>query len=175
MPVAAVVSVDSTSWAALAVALSVLGAFLSLLAYRRRGAAAGVRGIAWTLVPIAAWLTGLLRLAGSVVDDVLTFFSRLVFSPTVWVGVVVAGVSGVLFLASGVMRAKGLGQREGGTPTKRVAKRSGKGAGAPEVSARDAAGDAPPVSGRGRKAARSQPEPDDDMAEIEAILKKHGI
>ena len=55
-------SLDSTTWAALALTLTVIGAVLSWVAWRRRGPAAGLRGLGWTLLPVAAWLTGTLRL-----------------------------------------------------------------------------------------------------------------
>src|SRR4051794_24444750 len=105
------VTIDSTTWAALALVLTILGAALSWLAWRRRGLAAGVRGLAWTLVPVAAWLTGTLKLAVEIVNDVTHWASRLVFSPSVWLGVIVAGGSAVLFVASGMMRSRGIGVR----------------------------------------------------------------
>jgi hypothetical protein len=106
------VSLDSTTWAALALLLTAAGATYTYLAWRRRGVAAGVRGTAWTLVPVAAWLTGTLRLAGNVLDDVTSWAAHLVFHPTTWLGVALAGVSVVLFGASATMRRRGIGTRE---------------------------------------------------------------
>src|SRR6476469_5787973 len=149
------VTIDSTTWAALALVLTVIGAALSWVAWRRRGPAAGIRGTAWTLVPVAAWLTGTLRLAVSIVDDVATWASRLVFSPAVWSGIVVAGVSAGLFVLSGVLRSRGIGVR---------------GKAAERVTAEQS-----PKQVRKPKRDRSQDGDLDDMADIEAILKKHGI
>ena len=104
-------SLDSATWAALALVLTVVGAALSFLAWRRRGLAAGLRGLAWTLVPVAAWLTGTLKLAGNIVNDVTDWAARLVFSPSVWLGIVVAGAAVVLWFVSGAMRARGVGTR----------------------------------------------------------------
>ncbi|MGD5408180.1 hypothetical protein QUS89_23080, partial [Xanthomonas citri pv. citri] len=104
-------TLDSTTWAALALALTTLGAVLSWFAWRRRGPAAGLRGLAWTLLPAAAWLTGTLRLVVAVVEDVVDWATRLVLSPTVWAGVVVLGVAVALFVLSGVMRTRGIGVR----------------------------------------------------------------
>lgn len=153
MPLDANVTIDSTTWAALALVLTILGAAYSWVAWRRRGLAAGLRGLAWTLIPIAAWLTGTLRLAANILNDVIDWAARLVFSPTVWLGVIVAGVAAVLWVISGVLRARGIGVR-------------GR--------ARD---DGPPQvpSGARTKPARARASNDDDMDEIEAILKKHGI
>jgi hypothetical protein len=156
-PLATEVTVDSATWAALALILTLIGAALSYLAWRRRGPAAGIRGLAWTLLPIAAWLTGTLRLAVDILEDVLDWGARLVFSPLVWLGVVLAGGAAALFVLSGVMRARGIGVRN--RDGSEVAGPSGrKEVPAPKRHQRTAAAD-----------------PDDDMADIEAILKKHGI
>ena len=144
------VTIDSTTWAALALTLTIIGAALSWVAWRRRGLAAGIRGLAWTLVPVAAWLTGTLKLAVNIVNDVTDWAARLVFSPSVWLGIIVAGASAGLFVLSGFLRSRR--RVKDGTPT-------------PAVSARSKP-----------KPKRKQHESDlDDMADIEAILKKHGI
>lgn len=153
MPLDANVTIDSTTWAALALVLTILGAAYSWVAWRRRGLAAGLRGLAWTLIPIAAWLTGTLRLAANILNDVIDWAARLVFSPTVWLGVIVAGVAAVLWVISGVLRARGIGVR-------------GR--------ARDD-GPRQVPSGARTKPAKARARNDDDMDEIEAILKKHGI
>jgi hypothetical protein len=160
MPLVANVTVDSTTWAALALVLTVLGAAYTWVAYRRRGLAAGLRGLAWTLIPVAAWLTGTLKLAANIVNDVLDWAARLVFSPTVWLGVIVAGASAGLWFVSGVLRARGIGVREKaveGGRTKQV----------------PAASPGKPASPPKQSAARKDDL--DDMEEIEAILKRHGI
>src|SRR3954447_10618094 len=154
------VTIDSTTWAALALVLTVLGAALSWAVWRRRGLAAGIRGLAWTLVPVAAWLTGTLKLAANIIDDVATWATRLVFSPAVWLGIIVAGGSAALFVVSGRMRSRGIGVRDKAT--------------------RDNAARAPHEEGAKPVAPRKQPkrrDPDDldDLADIEAILKKHGM
>ncbi len=154
-------SLDSATWAALALVLTVLGAALSFLAWRRRGLAAGLRGLAWTLVPVAAWLTGTLKLAGNIVDDVTDWAAHLVFSPSVWLGIVVAGAAVVLWFVSGAMLARGVG-------TRGVAGRDQ--AAAVPGQERKQVPAAPPKK---RKPARDDDL--DDMADIEAILKKHGI
>jgi hypothetical protein len=160
------ITLDSTTWAALALVLALLGAALSWVAWRRRGLAAGLRALAWTLLPIAAWLTGTLKLAAGILDDVVNWAARLVFSPTVWLGVIVAGAAAALWVVSGLMRARGIGVRGearevGSTRTKQVP--AGKQpAAAPK---------------RAQKSAPKRADKDDidDMDEIEAILKRHGI
>jgi hypothetical protein len=153
-------SLDSATWAALALVLTFVGGAMSFLAWRRRGLAAGLRGLAWTLVPVAAWLTGTLKLAGNIVDDVTDWAAHLVFSPSVWLGIVVAGAAVVLWFVSGAMLARGVGTRG--------------------VAGRDRTAAVPgqehkQVSAAPTKKKSARNDDLDDMADIEAILKKHGI
>jgi hypothetical protein len=158
MPLAADVTLDSTTWGALALVLTIIGGALTWVAWRRRGVTAGLRGLAWTLVPIAAWLTGTLKLAGNIVDDVLDWAARLVFSPTVWLGIIVAGVAVALFVVSGLLRSRGIGVRR--RPEK-----------APAGETRQV------TAPKTERATRRKPANDDieDLDDIEAILKRHGI
>ena len=147
--------IDATTWRAIGITLSVVGLFISLLLWRRRGAASGIRGAAWSLLPAAAGLTGTLRLIWEIGDSIVSWAVRLVFSPVVWLGVALAGVSLVLFVVSAAMRARGVG-------AKRVAP-AGSGKQLPRE--RSAA-----------KAKKAEPAVQDkDMDDIEEILRKHGI
>ena len=49
-----------------------------------------IRGLAITLLPAAAWLTGTLRLFTEIADAVTDWAVHLVFSPKVWLGVILA-------------------------------------------------------------------------------------
>ena len=147
--------IDATTWQAIGITLSVVGLFISLLLWRRRGAASGLRGTAWSLLPAAAGLTGTLRLIWQIGDSVVNWALRLVFSPVVWLGVALAGVSLVLFAVSAAMRARGVG-------TRRVA---AAGSGKQLPSERS--------TPRARKAEPAVQ--DKDMDDIEQILRKHGI
>jgi heme exporter protein D len=144
---------DNATWQALGVTLSTVGLLLSIVVWRRRGPAAGLRGVAWSLLPAAAGLTGTLRLLGEIAGSVGSWAVRLVFSPVVWLGVALAGVSVVLFGVSSVMRNRGVGARR----TR---------AGRPAIGR--AGGSRPAVPPSGGEAG-------DDMDDIEAILRKHGI
>lgn len=99
---------DEVAWGALAVALSVLGGVWTWHAYRAKGLPAGMRGVAWTLLPIAAYLTNTLELGGEILEAFVDWGARLVFSPVVWLGVIVAGVSGILFVTSGLLGRRGI-------------------------------------------------------------------
>jgi hypothetical protein len=161
-PLDAYATLDSTTWAALALVLTIVGLALSWRAWRRRGTAAGIRGLAWSLLPLAAWLTGTLKLVASIAGDVSTWVVHLVFSPIVWTGVVLFGVSIGLFLLSGMLRGRGAGQAEVDT-SRRSARSTLRSSGTRAVP----------------KSSTSSTRPGGDdiegMDEIEAILKKHGI
>jgi hypothetical protein len=140
--------VDDVTWAAFTLTLTLLGGIWTWFSFRRRGLASGLRAAAFTLLPLAAYLTRTLRMFTEIGGAVADWAASLVLNPLVWMGFVLFGISGSLFVVSGVLRA-----REGGTRS--VKGRKGKG----ELPAgRPAAG---PV--------------DDDMAEIEALLRKRGI
>jgi hypothetical protein len=144
--------VDATTWQVFGLTLTIVGLLLSAVAWRRRGTAAGLRGVAWSLLPAAAGFTGTLKLVYDIGEGVVTWATRLVFSPIVWAGIVLAGVSVVLFGVSGAMKARGAGGKK-------------KPEGAKQVS-----------SGRSAPPARAAKSDDiEGMDDIEAILKKHGI
>jgi hypothetical protein len=149
-------AIDSSTWQALGVTLSLVGLLLSVLVWRRRGPASGLRAVAWSLLPAAAGLTGTLRLAWNLSDEVASWAVRLVFSPVVWAGLVLAGVSVVLFGVSAAMRSRSVGGRKKhGTKEKSLPSERST-----------------PVA---RPQAAKGAADDDDMDDIEAILRKHGI
>lgn len=88
----------------ISLAITVLGLVASWGAYKHRGAASGLRGAAWSLVPMAAYMTGL-----------TTFITGLVFNPLKWAGVVLAGLAALLYVTSGVMLSR---RAEAGGETK---------------------------------------------------------
>lgn len=146
---------DDVTWGALALTLTLLGAAYTWFAFRRRGTAAGLRGTAFTLLPLAAYLTGTLRMFTRMADAVVDWATSLVFNPLVWSGVVLAGVSAVLFVVSGIMASRGIGAaRPAVVPSGRTKRLPAKG-----------------------PAPQGAPATDDDgsMDEIEALLRKHGI
>ena len=50
------------AWLPLAGGLTLLGLIGSWFAWRRRGARAGLRGVAWSLLPLALYLIGAIQL-----------------------------------------------------------------------------------------------------------------
>ena len=137
---------DEVTWGALTLTLTALGAVWTWLAFRRRGLAAGLRGAAFTLLPPAAFLTGTLEMFTEIGGSVADWATHLVFSPMVWLGIVLAGVSVVLFVVSGALRSRQL-----------------------------SAGETGPRELKAPDQKKAGPVVDDDMAEIEAILRKRGI
>ena len=141
---------NDVSWGALALALTALGGMYTWWALRNRGFAAAVRAGGITLLPMAAWMTGLLQVFGTVTNAFVHFFTRLVFSPVVWLGVLVFVVSFVLIGASNFLTRHD-------EPAPKARKRDRKATKAVNPT--------------------SRPDPliDDELAEIQAILKKRGI
>ncbi|RYP86046.1 cellulose synthase [Nocardioides guangzhouensis] len=147
---------DDAAWLALTAALTVLGALYTVRAGRKRGSAAAVRGVAITLLPPAAFLTGTLELVTDVTTATVDWATGLVFNPFMWFGLVLAGLSVVLFGVSSRMSGRQQAQQQ---------KKSGGAVSAPATGK-----GLPPSSGR-----KAEPIIDDDLADIEAILKKRGI
>jgi hypothetical protein len=151
------------------VGLTLLGLIASWAAWRRRGLAAGTRGVAWSLLPVSLYLTGLLRLLWDVVKSVSTWVTHLIFSPSVWAGVALFGLSVVLYVVSGIARS-----RRGDTSvSKSDAKPGADKAIAELTSTGPAPASAKPAKkGKASKAAKKE---SSEFDEIEDILKRHGI
>ena len=132
----------------ISMAVTVLGLVASWAAAKRRGTASGLRGAAWSLVPLGAYLTGLTK-----------FLADLVFSPLKWAGVIVLALGGVLYVTSGVMLRRGADAAPAG-------RKGGREESAPKAA---------PAGGSPKAVEKRAPRIDDDMAEIEKILKNRGI
>lgn len=145
-------SVDEVTWAALTATLTALGAAWTWYAFRHRGVASGLRGAGLTLLPPAAWLTGTLEMFTEIGGSVLDWATGLVLSPLVWAGIVLAGLSVLLLVVSGVLRTRALARAAG--------------SGTPAVDQRHGAELSP---------GSESPRVEDDMSEIEAILRRRGI
>lgn len=139
--------------------LSALALFFAWRAYRRHEYATCAVRVGWATLVWAVWLVGLMQLVVRVGGAVADWASGFVFRPTVWLGVVV-GVIGLLFIMTGsaLRRRGGAGRSDDAREPERPI---------------EADRTAKPVE-------KSKPSGDgsaggDDMADIEAILKKHGI
>jgi hypothetical protein len=149
--------------------LTAAGLVLSYFRWRRRGARSGIRLAAWSLLPLAAYLTGTVTLITRISSAVTRFAGSFVFSPKTWSGVVLAGVAAALLLASG------------GIPLL-----SGRRGARKAAAAQDSAPGAVPAGGRrqlgtgtgkvAKQGKRGAPaEADDDIKDVEEILRRRGI
>src|SRR6266536_2878760 len=97
---------DRVAWFPLCAGLTGLGLVGSWVALRRRGVGAGLRGAAWSLLPLAAYLTGVVALLWRVGTALVDWVGGFVLSPTVWAGVAVTAFAALLFAVSGMLRRR---------------------------------------------------------------------
>jgi hypothetical protein len=149
-------------------ALTVIGLVAAWGRWRRKSPRAGVRMLAWAVLPMAFYLTGLADLAERMGSAFVKFGASFVFSPKTWIGVVLAGVAVLLLLVSGGLpsvsrrktKAKAVKQ-DGGSADENAGKDQAKG---PQAL----------TTGTGKTRKRAADD-DDDMADVEAILRRRGI
>ena len=152
------------AWLPLTAGLTLIGLIISFFVWRRRGAAAGLRGVAWSLLPLAAYLIGAIELLWRFGTAIGSFAGSFVFSPKVWAGIIVVIVSVVLFAISGGLRGRAR-KRSGGQSAGRV-----QGTGAGTVAA---AGKPAKAVGSGKRQANGLD--DDDLGDVAEILRRRGI
>jgi hypothetical protein len=163
------------AWLPLCGGLTGLGLVVSWFAFRRRGFAAGLRGVAWSLLPLAAYLTGAIEMIWKIGVAIGDFGTSFIFSPEKWAGVVVTGVAIVAFVVSGLLRRN--------RPAKDGRSRDGKGDGTGKGDGKKDGGAAKvpagrkgqAVAARSGAAAAADAGDDDDFREIEKILRNRGI
>jgi hypothetical protein len=185
---------SSDFWFALCASLTGLGLLITVLVGRRRSVRSMLHGAAWSLIPIAAYLTGSTLMLWRIGVAIGKFASSFVFDPLRWAGIGVTGLIVVLFLvAGGRSRRKaarqGRAARLAGKETTAVVPSGAAGAvtsgakGIPKSGAEGAITSArapqpqPAHRGKGAPAgnAPSGAVPLDNLAEIEEILRKRGI
>jgi hypothetical protein len=155
---------DQIQWLPLTAGLTLIGLIVSFFVWRRRGAAAGLRGVAWSLLPVAAYLIGAIQLLWRFGSAIASFASSFVFSPRVWAGIIVVIVSVLLFVVSGRLRARAR-RRSGGQAAPKAA---GAGTGATATAGKP---------GKAVTAPRRQPAvvDDDVLGDAAEVLRRHGI
>ena len=136
---------EDATWLVPCAGLSALGFIGAWVLWRRRGPRAGLRLAALALLPLAAWLSGTVRLVWDLGTAVGRWAGGLVLSPRVWAGIGLAGLALVLYLVAGLLRRRAPARQVAGTPRRAVPARPTPGAG------------------------------DDDLSEAEEILRRHGI
>lgn len=143
---------DDIAWGALALALTLVSGCVTWMRAKQAGPAAAVRWAGITLLPLAAYFTHTLRLLGRIGTAVSDWAVGFVWNPAVWLGLVMAVVGFLLIGVSTRLSGRGDADATGsGTPKAVRPKKGGK---------------APAGADLGLG---------DDLDDIEAILKKHGI
>jgi hypothetical protein len=145
--------VDEAAWGALTLSLTVLGGLYTWFAFRSRGFVAGLRGVGFTLIPVALLLTDTLQMVTRIGDAIGHWALNLAFNPFTWLGLILAGVSVVCFVVSGFLANRGVGS----TPSEETPRPK-------EL-----------PKAKGRKADPVLADVDPELAEIEALLRKRGI
>jgi hypothetical protein len=185
-------SYDSIPWLALAAALTALGLVLSYLTYQRRGLRPALMGVALSLLPTAAYLTGAIEMLWKVGVAIGQFATGFVFSPEKWAGIGLTGLAIALFLAAGgrqrrkaaraARRAARAEKAQERTAADGRADRAGLTAPDPTralATTRQAKNPVPadraPATTPAKPARQAAPSADDDMKDIEDILRKRGI
>ncbi len=138
----------------LCVGLALLGVIATGIAWRRGNKGRVVQGVALALAPIALYFSGLLRLLWNGIVAVGTWASTLIFSPAIWFGMALLGLCLVLWVVGGF-----------------IARRSRPSTKAVSATTQSSAAALPAK----KRPARNQPPVDEEMAEIEALLKSRGI
>jgi hypothetical protein len=146
---------DEAAWVALTLSLTVLGGIYTWFAFRSRGFVAGLRGVGFTIIPVALLLTDTLEMATKIGSAVGDWVGNFVFSPASWLGIILAAVSVTCFVVAGFISDRAVGTGESGGSGEKPSKELAKG-----------------------KSTKKEPvlsDVDPEMAEIEALLRKRGI
>ena len=137
---------DDVAWGALALALTLVSGLYTWTRARAKGAASLARWSGLTLLPVAAYLTHTLRLLGRIGTAIADWATGFVWSPVVWLGLILAVIAFVLIGVSARLTNRGS-------------------ATAPKT----------PRSVKPKAPAGADLGLGDDLDDIESILKKHGI
>jgi hypothetical protein len=144
----------------LCVGLTLLGVIATGVAWRRGNKGRVIQGIGLALAPIALYFSGLLRLLWDAAVAFGTWASKIIFSPGVWFGLSLLGLCIVLWVVGGLLARRSAARSKG-------------------VSGQSTASALPGTTGPAKKgtakSGRNQPPIDEEMAEIEALLKSRGI
>ncbi|HET9779389.1 MAG TPA: hypothetical protein VFP81_08915 [Propionibacteriaceae bacterium] len=138
----------------LCVGLTLLGVIATGIAWRRGNKGRVIQGVGLALAPIALYFSGLLRLLWDAIVAFGTWASKIILSPAVWFGLSLLGLCVVLWVVGGLIGRRAQKNKA--------------------VSA-ESTGTALPATRGAAKAKQSAPPIDEEMAEIEALLKSRGI
>jgi hypothetical protein len=169
---------NSIAWFPLCAGLTGIGLVLSWFTWRRRGLRRGIRAVAWSLLPMALYLTGSILLVGRIGSAIVQFATSFVFSPKTWAGVILLCLSAVIFLTSGgVPRLRRRKRVDGKSDAKGDGKDVGKPGAAPVTASNNRAVAQVGAAPKQAKPAKQGKGGDDAGLdpEVAAILRRHGI
>jgi hypothetical protein len=147
-------------WLPIAAGLSGLVLLISIVLWRRRGAASGLRAASWSLLPIGLYLVGLLGVLVPFGFRLASWAVHLVFSLSAWLGLAVIGLAVLLWIISGVMLGRRRAREEAEDGEAAVG--TGRDSGTKQVTT-------------GKSSAKAKASDDDEFGDIEEILKRRGI
>jgi hypothetical protein len=161
----------------LCAALTAAGLVMSWFTWRRRGARPGVRLAAWSLLPLAVYLTGAVPMLWRVGSAIANFAAGFVFSPKTWAGLALFAVALVIFVVSGGLPVLSSGKKR--ARRKAELKREAAADGARPVAAEGARAIAKPPATAAKpvKAGKQGKGSDDDGLDddVMEILRRRGI
>lgn len=164
---------NSIAWFPICVGLTAAGLVLSWLTFRRKGMRRGIRAAAWSLLPLALYLTGSILLVGRIGSAIVQFSSAFVFSPKTYAGVILFVLAAVIFVVSGgIPLLSSKKRRARKKELKRQAAADGPGPAATETGSRAVAQVGAAKPAKPAKAGKSDDGLDDDVMEI---LRRRGI
>src|SRR5262249_11529995 len=173
-------SFSQIPWFFLCGGLTAVGLIGSWFALRRRGPRAAARWVAWSLLPIALYLVGILQVLWRFGVAIGGFFGALAFSPQAWCGLILprrapllfAGIARVLLVVPGGRRGRSRRREEKGErdrkDTRALSAAPPAAASAAGMPSRQAA----PVPAKRKGGAAPA---DEDFDEVASILRRHGI
>jgi len=150
------------AWWPWAGAMTVLLLVLTVVTWRKRGAGTGLKLLGVSFMPMAAILLGLQRTLELVVTTVWDFITQFVGITTAWIGLGMAALGVLLYLLGGAINARQLSRARAGDP------------------AAVQGGDRPAVGASGSGAAArntktKKQDGDEDLSDVEEILRRRGI
>jgi hypothetical protein len=160
---------------AICVAVTAVGLVISWRVWRKSGAIRGLRAVAWSLLPLGAYLVGAVRLLGSLVANIVRFAGAFVFSPKSWAGVIVIGLAVVLFLLSGGLPLMNWRKARERRRAAKAEASAGRGPGGPSGPPAVPASRRAPASTRGGRSSAPAADDDDDLGDVQEILRRRGI
>ncbi|UPK73218.1 hypothetical protein MU582_12275 [Nocardioidaceae bacterium SCSIO 66511] len=140
---------SSLAWLPWTILLSAVGLFAAWRAYKNGDRSAVVRRLGWAVLPWGLYFMGLIRFTVRVFDAVADWAAGFAFSPLAWLGVGLSVVS-VLMIGGGAFLTGRRNRVRSEAPSEEKPRKQ-------------------------VKAKKSAPPADEDVDDIEAILRRHGI